>query len=72
MARPCLDTPRPFFVDVDQIRCSEQSRQHPAFAHLVAGSLELVGDEAIAEVGIVLMDVDGWRSPGGRRPSRAG
>ena len=30
----------------------------PPFAHLVAPSFELVGDEAVAELGIVAMDVD--------------
>ena len=31
---------------------------HAAFARLVAGALELVGDEAIPELGVVVVDVD--------------
>jgi hypothetical protein len=49
---------RPFLVVVDQIRCSRAQPLDTSLTHRVTGPLELVGDEAIAELRVVSMDVD--------------
>lgn len=48
---------RPLFVVVDHIRCSRHSRCTGALAQLAGGTLELICDEPVSELGIIGVDV---------------
>ena len=49
--------PLPFFVVVDQIRCSRDS-VHLVLAHLVTAVLQLVSEEPVAKSGVVGVQVE--------------
>ena len=50
-------TRRPFFVVVDQVRCSRDS-VHPVLAHLVTAVLQLVVEEPVVKGGVVGVQVE--------------